>query len=297
VDDLKSPEPGPNDLLLGEFADALSRARTVEEVANALVLFGHSGLNACVIVLALLSEDGTEFFCPRIAGYPDAVADEWRRFPANAHLPIAEAVRNGRPVLLESLERRRAYYPPGMEIPTQIGRALAAIPFRQGEVVGGTGFAFSNDRCFTDGELAVMVSAAGLCAEALARVRRSGLGCEVLVVDDELAVLGMLDFALRYHAFTVRRATGGEEALRVFQTYRDTVAVVVLDVQMPGMDGPQTLAGLRAIHPDVRCVLMSGHTGRYSAEDLRALGVAHILQKPFSSLDRLIGVLCEATRR
>jgi two-component system OmpR family response regulator len=290
-------EPGPNDVLLGALGDALDRARTVEEVANALVLFAHSGLGACVVVLALLSEDGTEFFCPRIAGYPDAVADAWRRFPADARLPIAEAVRDGRPVLLESLERRRAYYPPDTQIPAPVGRALAAIPFRQGEVVGGTGFAFPDDRCFTAGEMAVMAGAAGLCAGALARVRRGGLGCEILLVDDEPAVLGVLDFALRYHAFTVRRAVGGEEALRIFQAYSDTVAVVVLDVQMPGMDGPQTLAGIRAINPDVRCVFMSGHTGRYSADELRALGAAHVFQKPFSSLDQLIGVLCEVARR
>jgi CheY-like chemotaxis protein len=244
-----------------------------------------------------LSEDGTEFFCPRIAGYPQDVADAWRRFPANGQLPIAEAVREGRSVLLGSLEQRRAYYPPNTQLPTMIGRALAAVPFRHGEVVGALGFTFPDDRTFGDDERAALEGTATLCAGALARVRRGGLGCEVLLVEDEPAVLRMLDFALRSHAFTVRRAARGEAAVEVYQRHRETIAVVLLDVQMPEMDGPQTLAALRAVDPEVRCVFMSGHTGRYTDEELRALGVAHVLQKPFSSLDQVIRVLCEVTRR
>lgn len=277
-------------------AEALGRARTVEEVANALVKFGMPALNACVGVLALLSEDGAEFFCPRITGYSDDVASTWRRFPADARVPIAEAVREGRMVLLESLEKRLAYYPPGAPIPAQVGRALAAVPVRRGAVVGGLGFTFPDDRLFTADERASLEAVADLCAGALARVRRSGLGCEVLLVDDESAVRGMLDFALRYHAFTVRSAAGGEDALRLYRAHRATVGVVLLDVQMPGMDGAQTLAAIREIDPDVRCVFMSGNTGRYSAADLLGLGAVRVMQKPFSSLDQLIGVLGEVTR-
>jgi two-component system, OmpR family, response regulator len=291
-----APEPGDVPASLRPLADALRRSSTVEDVADALVLFGLPALNACVAVLALLSEDGAEFYCPRIAGYPEDVADAWRRFPADSPVPIAEAVRQERPVLLESLERRLAYYPPGTKLPAQVGRALAAIPFRREDVVGGVGFTFPDDRPFSEGERVALKGAAELCAEALSRVRRGGLGREVLVVDDESTVLTMLDFALRRHAFTVRRAAGGEAAVEVYRRHRGTVAVVLLDVQMPGMDGPQTLAALREIEPEIRCVFMSGNTGRYTAEELLALGAAQILQKPFS-LDEAIRTLLEVARR
>jgi len=56
---------------------------------------------------------------------------------------------------------------------------------------------------------------------------------------------------------------------------------VLLDVRMPEMDGPQTLAALRSINPEVRCCFMSGHTGDYSAEQLLELGASHVFQKPF----------------
>ncbi len=75
------------------------------------------------------------------------------------------------------------------------------------------------------------------------------------------------------------------------------MAVVLLDVQMPEMDGPQTLSALRAVAPDVRCVFMSGNTGRYSPEELRALGGSRMLQKPFKSMDHLIEILRAAARR
>ncbi|QEL16634.1 response regulator [Limnoglobus roseus] len=278
-------------------ADALAHARTVEEIADALVRIGQPAVGACVTVLALLNDDGSEFFCPRITGYSDRVAEAWRRFPADAALPIVEAVRENRPVFLETLDLRLAYYPPGNGMPPPVGRALAAVPFRQAGVVGGLGFTFPDDRRFGPAEQGLLDGVAGLCAAALGRVRRGGLGCEVLLVDDEPSVRAMLDFALRSHAFTVRRAAGGAEALAAYRAHRGTVAVVLLDVLMPEMDGPQTLAAIREVNPAVRAVFMSGHTGRYSAADLLSLGASHVFQKPFSSLDQVIRVLGEVARR
>ena len=272
-------------------ADALRSASTVEEIANALVSFGLPALNACVCVLALLSEDESEFFCPCIVGYPGVVANAWRRFPADAHLPISKAVRDSKSILLETLERRQAYYLPDTQLPPPVGRALAAIPLRLGEVTGALGFTFPDDRSFEEGERDALKVAAALCAEALVRVRRSGLGYEVLVVDDEPGILKMLDFALRYHAFTIRGAASGKEAIEVYQQHKKTVEVVLLDVQMPEMDGPKTLAALREINPEIGCVFMSGSTGRYSSQELLAVGGVRVLQKPFSSLDEVIQAL------
>ncbi len=246
---------------LRPLADALARAATVEEVGNALVQVGLPILGACVAVLALLSDDGTEFYCPRIAGYPDEVADAWRRFPADASMPICDAVRHNRLVLLETLESRLAYYSPATQLPDQIGRALAAIPMRRGKLIGGLGFTFPNDRDFQEDDRAALFIIAALCGEALERARRIGLGCEVLVVEDEPRLLAMLDSVLRYHAFTVRQAPGGEMAVRAYERHRASIDVVLMDVQMPGMDGPQALSALQRVAPDVRCVFMSGDNG------------------------------------
>ena len=119
---------------------------------------------------------------------------------------------------------------------------------------------------------------------------------EVLVVDDEEFLREMLRVALRQYGFAVRLASGGSEAVELYRAHRRTIAVALVDVQMPGMDGPATLAALRQINPQVRCCFMSGSTGKYTAEELLGMGAGHVLDKPFSSLGLLSGYLREAAR-
>jgi CheY-like chemotaxis protein len=119
-------------------------------------------------------------------------------------------------------------------------------------------------------------------------------GPGLLIADDDPAVLGMLDVALQDQGFTVHTAGGGPEAVRLYGLRHPEVSVVLLDVQMPGLDGPQTLAALQLINPAVRCVFMSGNTGRYTAADLLGLGACRVLAKPFPDLGELVRVLREA---
>ena len=119
---------------------------------------------------------------------------------------------------------------------------------------------------------------------------------EVLVVEDEPVVLQMLTVVLHHYGFTVRQARGGSEALALFRQHGDTIDVVLLDVQMPGTDGPHTLAMLQALDPGVRAVFMSGNTGSYTADDLRRGGAIDVLQKPFTSLSDLTRVLWHAAQ-
>lgn len=114
---------------------------------------------------------------------------------------------------------------------------------------------------------------------------------EILVVEDEEQVRRMLAMALGHYGFTVLLAGCGAEAVELYRQHHDGIAVVLLDVQMDGLDGPGTLAALQEINPEVRCCFMSGHTGQYTSEGLLAMGAAHVLPKPFSSLDQLARTL------
>ncbi len=120
---------------------------------------------------------------------------------------------------------------------------------------------------------------------------------EVLVVDDEAVVLGLLAAALRHYGLGMRQADSGEEAVRVYQGHRDTIDVVLLDVQMPGLDGPQTLTALRVLNPAVRVLFMTGDAGRYSHDQLLALGADRVLDKPFERLTDVIDALRGAAAR
>ena len=105
----------------------------------------------------------------------------------------------------------------------------------------------------------------------------------ILVVDDNEGIRRMLQSALRALNFEVRAAGSGDEALDLFR--RHTIDLVLLDVQMPVMDGPETLARLRQIDPQVRCCFMSGNSGAYTVEELLRRGATHVIQKPFRLAD------------
>ncbi len=119
----------------------------------------------------------------------------------------------------------------------------------------------------------------------------------VLLVEDEPAILAMLNLVLSHHGFNVRRAHGGAEAIALFERHRDTINVVLLDVQMPEIDGPHTLAALRALDPEVAVVFMSGNTGEYSTEELLSRGARCVLPKPFRSMAELMRILWQLAQR
>lgn len=102
----------------------------------------------------------------------------------------------------------------------------------------------------------------------------------ILVVDDDHAVGSMLDLLLRELGCQVWVAQGGREALELYAQQQDRLDLVLLDVRMPDMDGPQTLRALQSIDPDIRCYFMSGDSGIYSENDLQYLA-GGFLRKPF----------------
>jgi CheY-like chemotaxis protein len=118
----------------------------------------------------------------------------------------------------------------------------------------------------------------------------------VLAVDDEGCVRGLLDVGLRLHGFSVWLAADGREALELYRRHGPSIAVVLMDVRMPGLDGPQTLAALQELNPQVRCCFMSGDFGGYTEEGLRSLGAAVVIPKPFQ-LDEMARVLRELAGR
>jgi CheY-like chemotaxis protein len=103
----------------------------------------------------------------------------------------------------------------------------------------------------------------------------------ILVADDEWAVRAVLSVVLRARGFALWLASDGHEALDLYRRCHEAIDVVLLDVCMPRRDGPQTLAALREVNPQVRCCFMSGDLGRYTEQGLRDLGAAAVLQKPF----------------
>ncbi len=112
----------------------------------------------------------------------------------------------------------------------------------------------------------------------------------ILVVDDNHTVRSVLQLALERSGFEVWLADDGREAIRLYRRHGARIAVVLLDVCMPGLDGPQTLEALREVNPDVRACFMSGSAAAEDQEELRRRGGAPVIAKPFP-LEELANLL------
>lgn len=116
-------------------------------------------------------------------------------------------------------------------------------------------------------------------AAARKQARESRHAPVILVVEDDAAVRQLLEMAVRSFNFTVRSAATGKEALEIYR--HEKIDMVLIDVQMPATDGPETLARLKEIDLGVVCCFMSGYTGKYTPAELASLGAVGFLQKPF----------------
>jgi two-component system OmpR family response regulator len=113
----------------------------------------------------------------------------------------------------------------------------------------------------------------------------------VLIVDDDADLRDVLRVLFAGFGLEVLTAAGGDEALDLYRRHRNAVGVVLLDVRMPGKDGPQTLAELRRLDPAVRSVFMTGFTAPYDRDELLRRGAVAVVTKPFPSVKQLAGLL------
>lgn len=118
----------------------------------------------------------------------------------------------------------------------------------------------------------------------------------VLVIDDEENVRSFLQSALTMNGYTVLSATTGAEGVEIVNGQAQTISLVLLDFNMPGMTGLQTFKKLRERDETLPVILMSGFSpDRLTyGQDIERL--AGFLQKPFR-LDELIRVVQETLRR
>jgi CheY-like chemotaxis protein len=112
----------------------------------------------------------------------------------------------------------------------------------------------------------------------------------VLLVDDEMTVLEMTARVLRRDGFDVLVAAGGEEALERLRAAGGRVQLVITDMMMPGMDGTALVPRLLALHPRLKVIGVSGLDFRARKEEMTALGLVELLQKPYEVATLLAAV-------
>ena len=111
---------------------------------------------------------------------------------------------------------------------------------------------------------------------------------KLLIVDDETEFLAALGERLEMRDFDVRLASGGQQALDLCR--REKFDLALVDLKMPGMDGQELLARLKAEHKFLEVIILTGHGSLGSAMDCAKLGAFCYLPKPYQ-LEELLKVL------
>ncbi len=103
----------------------------------------------------------------------------------------------------------------------------------------------------------------------------------ILVVDDDPEILALARDILGAEGYSVLEGAGGEDALRVAKGHAGPIHLLLTDVVMPGMNGPELADRLRATRPEIKVLFMSAFT----SELVASYGVFPgdpLISKPFT---------------
>ncbi|MFH2005469.1 MAG: PAS domain S-box protein [bacterium] len=138
--------------------------------------------------------------------------------------------------------------------------------------------------------------AATAAAAAAVQYEQPATSGTILVVDDEDLFRFAAEQMLAQLGYKVIAVDSGSAALEVYRELGPEIALVLLDLQMPQMDGEETFRKLQALDASVRVLLCSGFSLEQKAERLLDAGASGYLAKPFE-VDTLSLQLTRALRR
>jgi len=104
----------------------------------------------------------------------------------------------------------------------------------------------------------------------------------ILLVDDEEIILSVTQEMLSHLGYEVITASRGAAGLEIFVREHARIALVILDMIMPQMDGRAVFNGLRAVDPNVRVLVSSGYAINDQTNAMLKQGCRGFIQKPFT---------------
>jgi DNA-binding NtrC family response regulator len=101
---------------------------------------------------------------------------------------------------------------------------------------------------------------------------------KVLLVDDEMDFLSIMSERMKNRGMNVSTAASAKEAIKMAGA--ESFDAIILDLQMPEMDGLEALRVLKAQKPELQVILLTGHATIEKGVEAMKLGAMDLMEKP-----------------
>ncbi|MDX2440123.1 MAG: response regulator [Desulfobacterales bacterium] len=101
---------------------------------------------------------------------------------------------------------------------------------------------------------------------------------KILLVDDEKDYIEALGERMKNRGMNVSTTTSAKDALK--RVEEEPYDAIILDLQMPGMDGIEALKAIKKKNPDMQVILLTGHATVEKGIEAMKLGAMDLIEKP-----------------
>ncbi len=252
---------------------ALASALTPNDAATTAVREAVAAIRADAGLIVLASPDGKTLEVMESRGYGARQIQQWRRFPIESDVPLAESVRTGEPIIVETPEERDRRYPTIARggVPTLYAASISVPLIAEGRSFGALGLSFREPLSVTAEDKELLLAVARQCAQALrravlfdaeavARASAEAAGKRLAFLADASAALASLDYET-----TLQRVA--QLAVPSFADY------VIIDI----LDEVGNLHRVASAHADAAKASLLRQTAKYYP---RASHEAHPFREP-----------------
>ncbi|WP_338471060.1 response regulator [Niallia sp. XMNu-256] len=109
------------------------------------------------------------------------------------------------------------------------------------------------------------------------------MGKKILIVDDQYGIRILLNEVLQKEGYDTYQAANGLQALEIVQ--ENVPDLILLDMKIPGMDGIEILKRVKAIHPDMKVIIMTAYGELDMIQEAMDLGAMTHFAKPFDIVE------------
>ena len=109
----------------------------------------------------------------------------------------------------------------------------------------------------------------------------------ILFAEDEVMLAELVAHVLREEGYTVLLASDGMQALEVFHTHRESIDIVLTDLQMPRLGGWDALQAIHTVSPKLPAIVASGFIDEKLENEMLRKGVRLLISKPYLPNDIL----------